>query len=121
MSGVQLLLERKVQFCLRLLRLRRERNLPADSNVARVVKCTVFPLWAIGIDVASLAISFRLRLVRHPETGQREAGEPDAEFLEHAAPRDGLSHVLGQFIEFVVHNFPFILVWFRFQSRTENL
>jgi len=50
-----------------------------------------------------------LRLVRQPETGQREAGEPDAEFLERAAPRDGLGQTLGQVIEFVVNSVP--LFW----------
>src|ERR1041385_3088175 len=50
----------------------------------------------------------RLRLVRQPEAGQRHAGEADAEFLQRPAPRDGLGHSFGQFIEFVGHNFPFV-------------
>jgi hypothetical protein len=39
-----------------------------------------------------------------------DSGEPDAKLLQRAAAGDGLSHSFGQFIEFVVHNFPFALV-----------
>ena len=48
-----------------------------------------------------------LRLVRQPEAGERHAGEADAEFLQRRAPRDGLGQALGEFIELVVHTFPF--------------
>src|SRR6185295_14817922 len=41
--------------------------------------------------------------------GERKTHEADAEFLQRPAPRDGLGQVLGQFIEFVVHNFSFVL------------
>ena len=53
----------------------------------------------------------RLRLVRQPKTGQRHARETDAEFLQRPAARDRLSQAFGQFIEFVVHNFPFVLLF----------
>src|SRR5437867_10315683 len=39
----------------------------------------------------------------------RTAGRSEAEFLQSPAPRDGLGQALGQFIEFVMHNFPFVL------------
>ena len=39
------------------------------------------------------------------QTGQCHAGEADAELLQRRAARDGLSQTLGEFIEFVVHNF----------------
>jgi len=44
-----------------------------------------------------------MRLVRQPEAGQRYAGEAGAEFLQRRAPRDGLRHAFGEFIEFVIH------------------
>jgi hypothetical protein len=50
-----------------------------------------------------------LRLFRQPEAGQCQAREANGEFFQHRPPRDGLGHSLGQFIEFVVHNFPFVL------------
>ena len=34
---------------------------------------------------------------------------PRAELLQRPAPRDVLRQALGQFIEFVVHNFPFVV------------
>src|SRR2546429_271650 len=43
------------------------------------------------------------RFVRQSEPSQRHAGETDAEFFQRRAPRDRLSHALGEFIEFVVH------------------
>jgi hypothetical protein len=49
----------------------------------------------------------RLRLVRQAKTRQRHAGEADTEFLQRCAPRDRLGHALGEFIELVVHTFPF--------------
>jgi hypothetical protein len=52
-----------------------------------------------------------LRFVRQPEAGQRHAGETDAEFLERRAARDRLGQAFGEFIEFVIHTFPFVL-WF---------
>src|SRR5947199_305041 len=39
---------------------------------------------------------------------QRHAGEAEAEFLQRKAARDRLSHTFGQFIEYVLHIFPFI-------------
>jgi len=50
-------------------------------------------------------------IIRQPDCGQRDTGETEAEFLQCPASRDGLGQALGQFIEFVVHNFPFVLVF----------
>src|SRR5439155_8511174 len=49
-----------------------------------------------------------IRRVRQPQGGQRDTRETDAEFLQRPAARDGLGQALGQFIEFVVHSFPFV-------------
>jgi hypothetical protein len=49
-----------------------------------------------------------LRFVRQPEASQRHASEADAEFLQRGAASDRLGHVLGEFIELVVHTFPFL-------------
>jgi hypothetical protein len=49
-----------------------------------------------------------LRLVCQPEAGQRHAGETDAEFLQRRAARDRLGQALCEFIESVVHTFPFV-------------
>jgi len=54
------------------------------------------------------------RLVRQPEAGQRHACEADAEFLQRPAPRNRLGQVFGEFIELVVHTFPFDFVFFLF-------
>jgi hypothetical protein len=53
-------------------------------------------------------VGLRLRLVCEPETGQRHADEADAEFLQRATARVGLGQALGEFIESVVHTFPFV-------------
>jgi len=55
-----------------------------------------------GAVSVSDALFASMSSVRQPKTGQHGAREADAEFLQRAAPRDGLSHALGQFIEFVV-------------------
>ena len=49
----------------------------------------------------------RLRFVREAEAGQRHARHAKAEFFQRLPARNGLGHALGQFIEFVVHSFPF--------------
>jgi hypothetical protein len=49
----------------------------------------------------------RARFVCQPEAGQRYSGQSDAEFLQRLAPGGRLGQSLGQFIEFVVHVFPF--------------
>jgi hypothetical protein len=49
-------------------------------------------------------------LVCQPEAGQRHPGEADAKFFQRPAARDRFSQVLCEFIEFVVHAFPFVLV-----------
>jgi hypothetical protein len=45
------------------------------------------------------------------EAGQRHAGQADAKFLQRLPPRCCLSQLLGQFIEFVIHTFPFVLLF----------
>ena len=57
------------------------------------------------------ATASRLSLVRQPQRGESDSRQADAEFLQRPAPRDGLGQALGQFIEFVVHNLPFVLVY----------
>jgi hypothetical protein len=56
---------------------------------------------------AAVASAGRLRLAGQSKAGQRHAGEADAELLQRLSPRDRLGHSLGQFIELVVHNYPF--------------
>ena len=41
--------------------------------------------------------------------GERGRREPDAKPSQRLTARDGLGQSLGQFIEFVAHNFPFVL------------
>jgi hypothetical protein len=57
-------------------------------------------------------IVFGICLVRQPEGGQRHAGQPNAESLQRLPPRYGLGQSFGQFIEFIIHNFPFVFVRF---------
>jgi hypothetical protein len=58
-----------------------------------------------------LASALRRRsLVGQSETSQRHARETDAEFLQCPAPRDGLGQALGRYIEFIAHEFPFVVV-----------
>src|SRR5215831_18206612 len=45
--------------------------------------------------------------IRQPKQRQRDACEPHTEFFQRPAAANGLGQSLGQFIEFVVHNFPF--------------
>ena len=47
--------------------------------------------------------------VRQPEAGQCHARKAHAEFLQRRAARDRLSRALGEFIELVIHTFPFFL------------
>ena len=64
----------------------------------------------------------RLGFVAQPQRRQRDAGEAEAELLQRPAPRDGLGKAFGQFIEFVVHNFPFgLLVVFLFSLQNGSL
>lgn len=58
---------------------------------------------------SGLGFRIGLRPVRQPEAGQRHAGQANAKLLQRRAPRDGLGQALGEFIELVVHTFPFIL------------
>ena len=50
-----------------------------------------------------------LRLIRQPQRSQHDSREANAEFLQRATARNGLGHAHGQFIEFVFHNFGFVL------------
>jgi hypothetical protein len=52
----------------------------------------------------------RIRPACQPEAGQRYAGQADAELLERLPPGGCLGQCLGQFIEFAIHTFPFILL-----------
>jgi hypothetical protein len=55
-----------------------------------------------------------LRLVRQSKHSQRNPGEADGEFLQRPPACDGLSHSFRNFVEFIVHNFPFVLFVFGF-------
>jgi hypothetical protein len=48
-----------------------------------------------------------MSIVCQPQSGQRRGREADAESLQCRPTGDGLGHGFGQFIEFVVHDFPF--------------
>jgi hypothetical protein len=65
---------------------------------------------------ARRAVLARLRLVGRSQPRQRHARKADAEFLQGVAASDGLGHVPGQFIEFVVHNF----LWLGFLISTKS-
>ena len=62
--------------------------------------------WAVGIARARPAGHSLICYSKEAQCSPREA---DAELLQRAAPRDRLGHSFGQFIEFVVHNFPSVL------------
>jgi hypothetical protein len=62
---------------------------------------------------------FGLCLVRKSKPGQRNPGETSTEFLHRPAAGYRLGHSFGEFIEFIVRNFPFGLLGFRFESRVE--
>ena len=65
--------------------------------------------WIAGLIAPTRSlVGLRLRLVREPEAGQRHAGEADAESLQRRAARDRLGQALGEFIEWVVHTYPFV-------------
>jgi hypothetical protein len=66
---------------------------------------------------ASREAGARPRFVREPEAGQRHGGQADSEFLQRLPPGDGLGHSLGQFIEFVVHTFPFVCLFLASELR----
>ena len=65
---------------------------------------------ALAMD-ATDEIGISLCRARQPQRGQRDTREAEAEFLERPAAGDGLGQTLGQFIEFVVHNFRIVLVF----------
>jgi hypothetical protein len=50
---------------------------------------------------------FNLHLVRKSKPSKGNPGQADTEFLQRAAARDGLSQAFRQFIECIIHNFPF--------------
>jgi len=68
-------------------------------------------LQAPTILVTLTGLANSVRFVRKPQAGQRHAGEADAEFLQRRASRDRLGEALGEFIELVVHTFPFAFVF----------
>ena len=81
------------------------------------------PSWAAECITTSVAITVcvgeappraRLGHACQAKAGQRHASEADAEFLQRRAACDGLGHAFCDFIEFIVHNFPFVFVVFRF-------
>jgi hypothetical protein len=59
--------------------------------------------------IASAVEYLGFSAVLQSKPGQRNAGETNTEFLQRPAPRHGLSHSFGQFIEFVIHDFSFLL------------
>jgi hypothetical protein len=59
-----------------------------------------------------------LRAIWRGQHGEKYTREPDAELLQRSSARYGLGQSLGQFIEFVVHNFPFVLDLSRSSYRT---
>ena len=61
----------------------------------------------------------RLCAVLQPEASQRHAGDADAELPQRRATRDRLGHTFGEFIEFVVHCFSFV-VFFLFVVGVEG-
>jgi len=87
-------------------------TVPKTARDAGVVVSTAkIGLMALAMDATDgLGWSgISLCRARQPQRGQRDTREAEAEFLERPAAGDGLGQALGQFIEFVVHNFPFIL------------
>jgi hypothetical protein len=48
--------------------------------------------------------------VPQPQRRQRDTREADAEFLQRPAAGDRLGQAFSQFIELVIHNFPFRFV-----------
>jgi hypothetical protein len=48
--------------------------------------------------------------IRQPEAGQRHSGQARTELFQRLPPSSGLGQASGQFIEFVGHNFPFVLL-----------
>jgi hypothetical protein len=48
--------------------------------------------------------------VRQPKARQRHPGKPKAEFLQRQPPCCGLGQTFGQFVEFIIHTFPFVFV-----------
>jgi len=60
--------------------------------------------------------------VGQSERGQQRSREAGAEAPERLPTRDGLGQALGQFIELVVHNFPFVFgLVFDLRLRMETL
>ena len=56
----------------------------------------------------AVRVPLRFRPVCQPEAGQRHACQAEAEFPERLPARDRLGQAFGEFIEFVVHTFPFV-------------
>ena len=69
----------------------------------------MFVLSAVGIGAAIAGFWSSFRLVRQAQRREGEARHAQPEFLQRGPARDGLGVVLGHFVEFVAHNFSFVV------------
>ncbi len=74
----------------------------AEAAAAIIVAATTGTAWQTLLGRSGQA--------RQPEASHCHAGQPDAEFLQRLSPRYRLGQTFGQFIEFVIHTFPFVLL-----------
>ena len=73
--------------------------------VALELAAAAFDAVAIGAWLPGLYARIGFRLAGQPDSGQRHSGHAEPESPEGLPPRDRLSHIFGQLIEFVIHNF----------------
>ena len=66
------------------------------------------------------ALPFRIGLTQEAKRGYYCCRQANPEPPERQPPRNGLSHCFGQFIEFVVHNFPFVWLVFAFSLERKT-
>ena len=82
------------------------------APVARITAATAAPFThpcaAALITAGQTRLWISLRFVRQAQRCERDTREAEAEFLQRPASCGGLGQTLGQFIEFVVHNFAFV-------------
>jgi hypothetical protein len=88
-----------------------DQTLPVTAAVARLAP----QAWVRAV---TDHLFVRFSLVGHTQCGERDASETGTESPQRTTPRDGLGHSFGQFIELVVHNFPF--VYSSFANRIEH-